>query len=246
MEAEGCLSGEEKRAAEVGRLTEVDSALVQAWEVFRHGWKRVWWEAIARPSDVPPEEEAEFLQQFQDLASESSSLLALALPQVAQQFPVLFTPQVYGSIIGMFELNNLALVVDPPVENYFLHIDDLPEQEKVAAQVVTQPILDMLDKDYDIPCEGTGFFPSQACMNHSCAPNTHAQKREEDKDGRAVLLALRPISVGEELTISYVDESLSLSKRRNALKDYGFVCSCPRCIDEESRKKSKSKKKIAR
>jgi hypothetical protein len=68
---------------------------------------------------------------------------------------------VYGSIVGLFELNNLALIVDPPVENYFLHIDDLPAADKAAAQLVTAPLLDALDKDYDAACEGTAYYALQ-------------------------------------------------------------------------------------
>lgn len=84
----------------------------------------------------------------------------------------------------------------------------------------------------------------QACVNHSCAPNCHAMKRDGDCCGDAVLLALRPLSVGEEVTIAYVDEGLKLRERRAALRDYGFVCACPRCLDEEARRaKSKDKGK---
>jgi hypothetical protein len=42
-----------------------------------------------------------------------------------------FSLEIYGNIIGMFELNNLDLVVASPVEDYFLYIDDLPDAEKV-------------------------------------------------------------------------------------------------------------------
>jgi len=157
-------------------------------------------------------------------------------------YGALFTPEVYGSIVGLFELNNLCLVSDPVVENYFLHIDELPAAEKAAAQVTTGPLLDALDRDYDKACEGTAYYPLQACVNHSCAPNAHAMKRERDVTGSAVLLALRPLSVGEEVTISYVDEGMKLSARRAELRDYGFHCTCPRCVDDEARKKASKDK----
>jgi hypothetical protein len=136
-------------------------------------------------------------------------------------YGALFEPEVYGSIVGLFELNNLCLVSDPVVENYFLHIDELPSAEKKAAQLITGPLLDALHTDYSLPCEGTAYYPLQACVNHSCAPNAHAMKRESDVTGSAVLLALRPLSVGEEVTISYVDEGMRLSARRAELRDYG-------------------------
>ncbi|CAD6336190.1 unnamed protein product [Miscanthus lutarioriparius] len=36
-------------------------------------------------------------------------------------------------------------------------------------------------------------------MNHSCCPNAKAFKRDENKDGHAVIIALTPISKDEEL-----------------------------------------------
>jgi hypothetical protein len=144
----------------------------------------------------------------------------------------LFSLDVYGHIIGMFELNNLDLVVASPVEDYFIHIDDLPGSEKEEAEKVTRPFLGALGEDYSVPCEGTAFFPLQSCMNHSCCPNAKAFKRDEDKDGHAVILALKPISKGEEITISYIDEDLSYEERQVQLADYGFTCACSKCQEE--------------
>ncbi|GKC70345.1 histone-lysine N-methyltransferase ATXR2 [Tanacetum coccineum] len=132
----------------------------------------------------------------------------------------------------MFELNNLDLVVASPVEDYFLHIDDLPEAGKKEVEEITRPILDALGEDYSICCQGTAFYPLQSCMNHSCCPSAKAFKREEDRDGQAAILACRSIKKGEEVTISYIDEDLELEERRAVLADYGFRCKCPRCIEE--------------
>ncbi len=47
------------------------------------------------------------------------------------------------------------------------------------------------------------------------------------------MVALTDIEAGEEVCISYIDEEgLNLEERRAALKDYGFVCNCPRCQAE--------------
>ncbi|KAJ0974792.1 hypothetical protein J5N97_016757 [Dioscorea zingiberensis] len=80
----------------------------------------------------------------------------------------LFSLEVYGHIIGMFELNNLDLVVASP-----------------------------------------------------------------DRDGQAVIIACRPISVGEEITISYIDEDLPYEERQAQLADYGFKCRCSKCLEEK-------------
>ena len=45
---------------------------------------------------------------LRELASDSLQLLTAALSSHAAQFPALFRLDVYGSIVGMFELNNLG------------------------------------------------------------------------------------------------------------------------------------------
>ncbi|KAH7440736.1 hypothetical protein KP509_03G007800 [Ceratopteris richardii] len=206
------------------------NCLLEAWEPFSMGFKRLWWDSIALPIDLGADDEIGFRNEIKELASHSLKLLKGAIFE--EKYAPLFSLQVYGHVIGMFELNNLDLVVASPVEDYFIYIDELDGKEKVEAEKFTRPLLDALGDDYNVPCEGTAFFPVQSCANHSCVPNMKAFKRDEDKDGQAVLLATRPIQFGEELTISYIDEDASWEERKALLKDYGFICMCPKCIKE--------------
>ncbi|KAG8364608.1 hypothetical protein BUALT_Bualt18G0015200 [Buddleja alternifolia] len=112
-----------------------------------------------------------------------------------------------------------------------MQIKDLAFEKE--AEKITKSFLDALGEDYSVSCEGTAFFPLQSCMNHSCIPNAKAFKREEDRDGQATILALRPIIKGEEITISYIDEELPYEERQELLADYGFTCKCPRCSEEQ-------------
>ncbi|XP_047939856.1 histone-lysine N-methyltransferase ATXR2 [Salvia hispanica] len=204
--------------------------LLEAWKPVSMGFKRRWWDCIALPDDVDSCDEADFRMQIKDLAFESLQLLKEAIYD--EECALLFSLDIYGHIIGMFELNNLDLVVASPVEDYFLYIDDLPPSQKKEAEKTTKSFLDALGEDYSVSCEGTAFFPLQSCMNHSCIPNAKAFKREEDRDGQATILALRPISKDEEITISYIDEDLPYEERQLLLADYGFTCKCPRCVEE--------------
>ncbi|XP_027170995.1 histone-lysine N-methyltransferase ATXR2 [Coffea eugenioides] len=207
------------------------SLLLEAWEPVSMGYKRRWWNCISLPDDVDCHDEVAFRLQIKELAFTSLQLLKAAI--FDKECEPLFSLEIYGHIIGMFELNNLDLVVESPVENYFLYIDDLPDSEKEKAEKVTESFLDALGDEYSGCCEGTAFFPLQSCMNHSCNPNAKAFKREEDRDGQAVLVALQPIHKGEEVTISYIDEELPYEERQSLLADYGFRCRCPKCLDEE-------------
>ena len=52
--------------------------------------------------------------------------------------------------------------------------------------------------------------------------------------GDCVISAVRDIGVGEEITISYIDEGQPLDERRADLADYGFQCRCARCTAGEA------------
>ncbi|GFR39660.1 hypothetical protein Agub_g131 [Astrephomene gubernaculifera] len=204
------------------------AALSAAWRPYQFAWKRCWWEAVAVPDDV--EDEEEFRGQLRELASDSLELLSAAISD-PRFGPDLLNLQVYGSIVGMFELNNLGLSVSSPVEDFFLAVDEMEEgAEKEAVVRVTQPLLDALDSDYATPCEATAFLAIQSCINHSCDPNCTAACDTGDRT--VTVLAQRDIPAGEEITLSYIDVSLPYKQRQAQLADYGFVCRCSRCTAE--------------
>lgn len=82
----------------------------------------------------------------------------------------------------------------------------------------------------DKPC-GQCIF-SLCCMaNHDCDPNVELVFLHGTNE--ASLRALKPIKAGEEVCVSYIDTSLSLEERRRELADYGFQCSCAKCLLED-------------
>jgi hypothetical protein len=131
------------------------------------------------------------LRQF---ACDSLELLAAALrercPAAAAAFPALLDPRVYGSLIGMFELNNLSLFVAGPVPRWAAAVEELPAAARAAAEAAGGGVLrvlggieGILEEEDAWACEGNAFYSLQACANHSCLPNAHAWKREGDRDG---------------------------------------------------------------
>ncbi|KAJ6593496.1 hypothetical protein B0H19DRAFT_1011015 [Mycena capillaripes] len=66
-------------------------------------------------------------------------------------------------------------------------------------------------------------------LNHSCSPNT--QPRFDNVSLSYRLWAVRDIAAGEELTFQYCTVLCAAAKRNEELKPYGFVCTCPSCID---------------
>ena len=86
------------------------------------------------------------------------------------------------------------------------------------------------------PPQGTGLYSIQCTFNHSCDPSATA---EGESSGAASLLALKDIAVGDEITISYIEEEASYRERQAQLKDYGFKCECERCQREKSTKRGR-------
>uniref|UniRef100_A0A7N0TFA5 SET domain-containing protein n=1 Tax=Kalanchoe fedtschenkoi TaxID=63787 RepID=A0A7N0TFA5_KALFE len=201
------------------------SVLLEAWKPISMGHKKGWWNCIGEPDDISKLERKE-------LALTSLQFLREAM--FDEEFGALFTLEIYGHIIGMFELNNLDLIVESPVEDYIQFITDLPDQKKKEVEKDIRPVLNALGEDYTNLCRGTAFYPLQSCMNHSCCPNTKAFKREEDRDGLATVIASRLIHKGEEITISYINEDLPYEERQELLADYNFTCKCSKCVRDQS------------
>ena len=234
----------ESATAAGGGASDVDAAYAEAMAPFA-GPK--WWDAVATPDEVT--DEAAFRRTLRALLTESWTLLAAVVGRHAPAGCALFASvDAYATIVGAFERRNCAVQVASPVEAYFLRVDALPEgAAKAAITAVTSPLLDALDAAYATPFDGTGLFPLQATLNHSCEPNVTLLKEEgpEESDGRVVARLTRDVAEGEELCNAYVDISLPLRRRRRELREYGFECMCPRCVREAaaaSEKKASDKK----
>jgi hypothetical protein len=96
--------------------------------------------------------------------------------------------------------------------------------------------------DHDLDClrflylwlsflQGTAFYALQSCANHSCSPNAQAAG---DFSGGMHVIAAKDISPGEEIVISYIDETADYEDRQAMLEDYGFMCKCTKCSDEKA------------
>lgn len=113
--------------------------------------------------------------------------------------------------------------------------------------------IDMVEKaatterpdDMFAPLDGTALYSLICCMNHSCRPNcvvrypgAVSSPSSSTRNDRALPLVaqvvlIEEVAAGDELTQSYVDKEMGLVERRKALEDYGFLCMCPRCVQEE-------------
>lgn len=87
------------------------------------------------------------------------------------------------------------------------------------------------------PLDGTAMYATACKMNHSCDPNVLLVYHSNPSWQRPLTLyalAIKDIQEEEELTISYIDHSnKSLQERQQALINYGFVCTCSLCTQEQ-------------
>lgn len=195
-----------------------------------------WWEAVHSPE--PAAAKQSFEETLRALLGQSWLLLCAVLAAHAPPgCPLFADPNAYSRIVGTFERRNCSVAVASPVEAYFLQVDAMPPgEEKAAVQRASLPVLEALGGLYRTPCEGTGLFPLQAMLNHSCEPNVTLLKsgRQDESDGRIVATLARDVAQGEELTNSYIDLTLALEARQRELLEYGFTCRCPKCLREEA------------
>ena len=69
---------------------------------------------------------------------------------------------------------------------------------------------------------GMTLDPLAAVMNHSCDPNAFYILEGANIRVRS----LRPIKVGEEITIAYTDVTFAREERRKNLTSWFFDCAC--------------------
>lgn len=126
----------------------------------------------------------------------------------------------------------IGIMSPSPLQEYIEAVEDLLDTDRAALQAAMGSALSNLCAD-EICVEGTAFYAVQSCFNHSCQPNAHALRSEDDLNSFAVIVATQDIPAGDEVTISYVDESLPYEQRQEALQDYGFLCCCPLCQQQQ-------------
>jgi len=79
----------------------------------------------------------------------------------------------------------------------------------------------------ELEAGGAGLFVFTAIMEHSCEPNCSFTTHEDT----LYMCAIRPISVGDRLSIDYVNGfyRCAAARKKDLMYTYSFTCSCPCC-----------------
>ncbi|KAK9861224.1 hypothetical protein WJX84_003310 [Apatococcus fuscideae] len=155
---------------------------------------------------------------------------------------------VYQPLVSALSLPNAAAQMSP---QHSLHgpgdpadgMDDGKQQGSGGLLVSESPVLDADNFPRHPRSEtsvGRVLFLQASFFNHSCHPNCYVHRNPTG----ATIIAMQPIAVGQELTISYIDEQLPQAARMLALqRDFFFRCNCSRCSfglrEGSSRRKAK-------
>ncbi|TFK20659.1 SET domain-containing protein [Coprinopsis marcescibilis] len=125
-----------------------------------------------------------------------------------------------------------------------------PNEQKKLGKILKKPLDEDIDQEFfnydpgflrnlgkmslNLEAHG-GLYILHSHLNHSCLPNVSV--RHNDKRtalSRISLITKRPISIGDELTISYVNPDLPYKMRQEQIRQWGFgPCKCERCVSEE-------------
>ncbi|KAJ7756313.1 hypothetical protein B0H16DRAFT_1826906 [Mycena metata] len=78
-----------------------------------------------------------------------------------------------------------------------------------------------------------GLYTLHSHLNHTCEPNVSVRHLDQRRAlARITVKALVNIEPGQELLITYVNPAAGYGERRPALEAWGFICQCPRCVEE--------------
>ena len=207
------------------------AALRKAWRVYGSGSRGVWWDGLRAQGLVGDKEKESLRTTTCEVAAALRRLLeadgALARGEDGPLLAALVSPGFLGTLLALFERNNLDATVPSPVHAFL---------ESGAATKPQQRLLDHLHCVE--PATGSAYYKVHSCINHSCTPSTEASTPMHIERAECHLTALRPIKAGEEITVSYVDTDMGVKERQTQLKVYCFRCDCERCVKEGKSKKA--------
>ncbi|GAA6020699.1 hypothetical protein JCM11491_000520 [Sporobolomyces phaffii] len=129
---------------------------------------------------------------------------------------------------GVNAANDVSRIEGVVTFNGF-RIEDLVSSTQIDPSSEVHPPSQTSEADLSSP--PTALYPSlPSALNHSCLPNASYTFLSSV----FILRARRDLDPGEEILISYLDQTASLEERQEKLGKHGFVCRCALCNDEQS------------
>lgn len=176
---------------------------------------------------------AEFHDQLETLRSMMEK--ALWAPEIQHWL----TQDGFRSLVALVGTNGQGIGTSP-LSRWVRNCDAVevgtPEREKLDRLI--DSIYEQLEKEAGgfLNNEGSGLYPLQSSCNHSCDPN--AMPTFPYNNFHLVMTAVKDITAGDEICVSYLDEcNLDRSRHsRNIIlrENYLFTCRCRKCLEQAS------------
>ncbi|KAF3318351.1 hypothetical protein TWF173_007769 [Orbilia oligospora] len=221
-----------------------------------YGWQEVWesWASYDMPNDPTPSPPpnvnplASPLFKVQTIPSKGRGLIATVnIPtgtRILTESP-LFTipsppiPSLETSISKTLD----SLSKEKQSAYHSLH-NNYQSPSSSTSKIKTPPLSGIF-KTNAIPCgynsSIAGIYLTICLINHSCIPNTYHNWNENLE--QETIHAIRPIKAGEEITISYISESMSNPRRKRLQECFGFDCQCQLCTSDPKQLESSDERR---
>lgn len=148
-----------------------------------------------------------------------------------------FTEPGFRSLLGMLGTNQQG-IGSSSLSTWVKNCDNLAiaDDARVQLDAFIDELYGKIEEvsgDF-INCEGVGLYRLQSACNHSCDPE--AEIVFEHSDSTLTLKALKDISSGSEIHISYLGECELHRSRHSRQKvlaeNYLFHCCCLKCVEQ--------------
>lgn len=136
----------------------------------------------------------------------------------------------WSELLGAVLLNGQERTPHSPYHEHFQSLATIPALEgEVRAFHKKVKALGYSAAKLHCSSSGQGIYTIGCLFNHSCSPNLQVLYSGEN-DETLVAVCLRDVQKGEELCISYINESASYAERQQQLYEhYLFDCTCSKC-----------------
>lgn len=215
-------------------LTEVESELPK--DLSAEEKRNAKWQRFLKYKDLPATEDPAVAAAEAEGGVTKNAMLRTGLDMLTAIFAfndeekAFFTIDRWSELLGAVLLNGQERTPNSPYIEYCEFVTEIDGGKSLRAYEKRAK-----EKGYDLSkcatsTRGQGIYPVGCLFNHSCRPNLQVQYTSEN-DESLVAICLCDIKAGEELCISYIDESMHYFERQQQLfEHYLFNCRCAKCV----------------
>ncbi|CUG93552.1 Hypothetical protein, putative [Bodo saltans] len=167
-----------------------------------------------------------------DMLTSGQALIATVF-QLSEEEKEFYLGTRWSELLGAVLLNGQERTPHSPYYEHFQALASIPSvEQEIRAYHKKVKTLGYNASKLHCSSSGQGIYTIGCLFNHSCDPNLQVLYIDGN-DETLVAVCLRDVQEGEELCISYINESLPYAERQQQLYEhYLFDCGCKKCSGE--------------